>query len=187
MSESIDRFIPGPDVAERHETLVYAPADLVFAVAEQFDLQSLGTVRAIFWLRSKFMRASSASLPRLRLGELLSLGWGVLARTPGRELVAGATAQPWLADVVFHPLPPERFAAFAEPDQVKIVWTLEAEPLAPALTRFRTQTRAKATDAAARAKFRRYWMLARFGIVAIRLLVVPAIRRESERRYRAMR
>jgi hypothetical protein len=42
-----------------------------------------------------------------------------------------------------------------------------------------------ATDAGARLKFRRYWRWARFGIVAIRLLLLPAIRRAAERRWAA--
>jgi hypothetical protein len=42
-----------------------------------------------------------------------------------------------------------------------------------------------ATDAEARRRFRRYWRWARFGIVAIRLLILPAIRREAERRWTA--
>jgi hypothetical protein len=43
-----------------------------------------------------------------------------------------------------------------------------------------------ATDAPARARFRRYWRWARFGIVAIRLLLLPAVRREAERRWRVV-
>jgi hypothetical protein len=82
---------------------------------------------------------------------------------------------------------PERFARFAEPDLVKIVWTLEAEPLGPALTRFRSQTRVLATDDGARRKFRRYWRLVGVGIVAIRWLVGRAVRREAERRFRRVR
>ena len=65
---------------------------------------------------------------------------------------------------------------------MKIVWTLEAEPLAPTLTRFRTETRAVATDAAAQKRFLRYWRWAGVGIVLIRWLLVPALRREAERR-----
>jgi hypothetical protein len=66
---------------------------------------------------------------------------------------------------------------------VKIAWTLEAEPLEPALTRFSHETRAVATDGEARTKFRQYWRWARFGIVSIRLLLLPAIRRAAERRW----
>ena len=47
-----------------------------------------------------------------------------------------------------------------------------------------TETRAVATDAEARARFRRYWRWARFGIVAIRWFMLPAIRREAERAWR---
>jgi hypothetical protein len=158
-------------------------------VARHFDMQSIFLVRAIFWLRAKAMGATAAAaspLPTLGLDALQSMGWGVLDEQPGRYYIAGASCQPWLADVVFTPIPPDAFAGYAEPERVKIVWTLEAEPLGEGggECRFATETRAAGTDAAARAKFRRYWRLARFGIVAIRLLLVPAIRRRAERRSR---
>jgi hypothetical protein len=41
-----------------------------------------------------------------------------------------------------------------------------------------------ATDAQALRKFRRYWRWARFGIIAIRVLMLPAVRRAAERRWR---
>ena len=59
-------------------------------------------------------------------------GWGVLAEIPGREIVFGAVTQPWLANVVFRALPPDEFAAFHEPEYVKIVWTLRADPIGAA-------------------------------------------------------
>jgi hypothetical protein len=87
--------------------------------------------------------------------------------------------------VVFSAIPPEQFATYAGPDQVKIAWTLEAEALGPALTRFATETRVVATDAQARAKFRRYWRRFRIGIVMIRRLLLPAIRRRAEQQWRS--
>jgi hypothetical protein len=68
---------------------------------------------------------------------------------------------------------------------VKIAWTLEATELGPALTRFAQETRVVATDEPARILFRRYWRWARFGIISIRLLMLPAVRREAERRWSA--
>ena len=179
-----DRFIPVADVTERHETLVRAPASLVFDVAVHFDMQSLPGVRAILWLREKLLGTTPAMRPRAHglVAETRALGWGVLAEHPPRELVMGAATQPWKADVVFTPIAPDRFTAFAEPDLVKIVWTIETEPLGPSLTRLRTETRAVATDAAAREKFQRYWRWARFGIVLIRWLLLPAVKRDAERR-----
>jgi hypothetical protein len=181
----IDRFVPRPDHGGRHEILVRAPAGLVFDAACEADMQSQPLVRAIFRLRALLLRADRAPRPRRGLlDETVSLGWGALALRPGRELVMGAVTRPWEANVVFTPLPPEQFVAFAEPGMVKIVWTLEAEPLEPALTRFRTETRVLATDAAARRRFRRYWRFFGLGILLIRVLLLPAVRREAERRYR---
>jgi hypothetical protein len=80
-------------------------------------------------------------------------------------------------------LPPEAFAAYVEPDQVKIAWTLEVEWLGPARTRFIHETRAVATDDEARRRFLRYWRWARFGIVTIRYLMMLAVRRLAEARW----
>lgn len=184
----IEQFMPQADYRERHETIVRAPADVVFDVAQHFDLQSIPLVRAIFWLRAVVLGAQRPTAGLFASGlvaETKQLGWGELALDPGRELVMGATAQPWKADVTFTAVPADRFLDFAEPDLVKIVWTLEAESLGPALTRFRTETRVLATDAAARRKFRRYWRIFGIGIVMIRWLLLPALRRESERRARS--
>lgn len=185
----IEQFMPSPDIRERFQTTIRAPRELVMEVASGFDLQSIRLVRAIFWFRERIMRVRPAS-PRRPQGlfeEMRGLGWGTLLERPGEVIVCGATCQPWLADVRFTAIPADRFAAYAEPHQVKIAWTLEAEALGPALTRFAHETRAAGTDAEARRRFRRYWRWARFGIVAIRLLLLPAIRAEAERRWRVQR
>lgn len=188
MSTLIDDFIPKPDVRERHSTVVHAPADLVFEVANELDLFSIPPVAAIFRLREKLLGSTAAPRqPRGLVAETLALGWGRLAERPHRELVMGAVTQPWQADVVFTALPAEQFAAFAEPDLVKIVWTLEAEPIDPTHTRFATETRVRSTNEWARRRFRRYWRFAGYGIVLIRWLALPAVRREAERRFRAQR
>jgi len=185
MSGLIDQFIPGPEVGARHETVVAAPADLVFDVASDMDLRSIPVIGAIFWLREKLFRSTPAARhPQGLVAETLALGWGRLAERPKRELVMGAVTQPWRADVVFTAVPPDQFAAFAEPDLVKIVWTLEAEPIDATHSRFASETRVVSTNAWARRKFKRYWRLAGIGIVLIRWLALPAVRREAERRFR---
>jgi hypothetical protein len=187
MASPLDPFIPHPDVRERFHTTIKAPASLVMDVAANFDIQSLALVHAIFWLREKLMRATPPAPrePQGLLAETQGLGWSLLVEQPGHLMVCGAACQPWKADSGFIPLPAGRFASHAEPNQVKIAWTLQAESLGPATTRFTHETRAVATDAQARIKFRRYWRWARFGIVSIRLLLLPAVRRAAERRWAA--
>ena len=182
----IDSFIDKQDVAECHETIVHAPADLVFEVAEHFDLLSIPPIRAIFTLRERVFRVKSEQRrgPKGIVAETLALGWGVLAYRPGREIVMGAVTQPWVGNVKFRSIPPETFHAFSEPDFVKIAWTLEAEPVRVGVTRFRTQTRVQSTDRNARLKFRMYWIFAGLFIVLIRRIGNRAIRQEAERRAR---
>lgn len=187
-SSLLDSFISRPDIRERFESTIHAPRGLVMEVASSFDLQSIPWIRAIFWLREKVMRApepAAARKPQGLLAEMQELGWGTLMNRPGELFVGGAVCQPWLANVTFTPIPADQFASYAEPNQVKIAWTLETEAFGPAVTRFTHETRALATDAAARACFARYWRWARFGIVAIRLLLLPAIRRTAEREWAA--
>jgi hypothetical protein len=189
MPALLDRFIPRPDAGGRHEITIAAPATLVFEVAHDFDLMSVGPVRVIFRLRELLMGSTpDRALATLGLvADMSRIGWGCLAEDPGRYYVAGAVCQPWLADVQFRALPAAEFATYAGPGQVKIAWTLEAEPLGDERARFATETRAVATDAEARARFLRYWRRAGIGIIAIRMLVLPAVRREAERRWRARR
>lgn len=187
MTSPLDRFMPTSDVRERFETTIRAPRELVMRTAYDFDLQSLPPVRAILRLRTLVMGGSPDSKPRTPVGllaETRELGWGTLLEVPGRLLLCGAVCRPWLGDVRFSAVPAEDFAGYAEADRVKIAWSLEAVESEPDLTRFSHEVRASATDRTSREKFARYWRWARFGIVAIRLFLLPAIRRAAEREAR---
>jgi hypothetical protein len=188
-SPLLDRFMPRPDIRERFETTVRAPAGLVMDVACSFDMQSLPVVKAIFWLREKVMRSGSPARRRPQgiLEETKALGWGLLAEPSDRLVICGARCQPWTANVKFSAIVPDEFETYAKPGEVKIAWTLEADDLGQGITRLAQETRAVATDEYARSKFRSYWRWARFGIVSIRLLILPAVRREAERRWRLQR
>jgi len=178
----LDRFMPAYDVVERHQIQVAARADTTFAVACEQDLMALPMVRAIFKAREIVLGADpdTASRPHGLLALTKSLGWGVLAEVAGREVVMGAVTQPWCPNVVFHPLPPDEFIRFQEPDYVKIIWNLRAEPAGPRESILRTETRVVTTDPHARAKFRWYWARFSPGIALIRWLSLGAVRRDAE-------
>jgi hypothetical protein len=147
---------------------------------------ALPIVRAIFKAREVLLGGEphTTTGPRGWLEQTKSIGWGVLAEVPGREIVMGAVTQPWEANVVFRPLPPHEFITFDEPDHVKIVWTLRADPIGTDASIFRTETRVITTDAAARAKFRRYWSFLSPGIILIRWSSLKPLRTGAERRAR---
>ncbi len=179
----LDRFMPEYEVAERHHIHVNAPADVTMAAAVNADLQASPIVRLIIKTRELVLGAQGSAAARTPglLAEVQALGWRVLAEDPGREIVMGAVTQPWLANVVFRGLPPEDFAAFHEPDYVKIAWTLRVDPIGPAETIFRTETRVMTTDRAARRRFRWYWARFSAGIIVIRWFLLPQVKRVAER------
>jgi hypothetical protein len=182
----LDRFMPKFDVRELHQATVGAPAEVTYASAREVDLRRAPLVRGLFRARQRFMggRNPPAITEGSFLDEVQALGWRVLAEEPGREVVMGAVTQPWLADVVFRGVAPEEFAAFEEPDYVKIAWSIGVTPLSDGRSVFRTETRVVATDPVARTRFRRYWTLASAGIVLIRWEMLRLVKREAERRAR---
>ncbi len=179
----IDAFLPDPDVRERHQTVVAAPADITWAAVQDLDFRDSALVRAIFRGRELLMRArpKDGGKAGTFLEQVEALGWRRLAEEPGRELVFGAVTRPWEANVVFRGLSPEEFLTFDEPDYVRILWSLQVEP-AGERSVFSTETRVATTDAEARRKFRRYWSLMSPGILMIRRESLRLVRREAERR-----
>jgi len=182
--ELLDRFMPTFDVVERHHIRVNAPAAVTLRAAREQDLLRSGIIRAIFRTREVVLGATrdTRRQPRGLLALTTSLGWGVLAEEPGREILVGAVTKPWEANVTFHAIPPDRFTAFDEPGFVKIVWTLRADRVTEHTSVFRTETRAVATDKMSRSRFRRYWALASPGISVIRWLSLRPLKRDAERR-----
>lgn len=180
----LDCFMPAYDVAERESIAVHAPAEVTLAAAVEMDLTDTAVSRAIFRARELLLGSvpDPSPHPKGLVAMTTSIGWRVLAEEPGREVVVGAVTQPWMANVVFRPLAPEAFITFDEPDYVKIAWTLRADPLGDGASRFSTETRAIATDAEARRKFRRYWSLLSPGIILIRKATLRPLKAEAERR-----
>lgn len=181
----LDQLMPDHDVCERHRVAVGAPADVTLAAARDIDPNDSRIVRAIFKARELIVqgKADAVERPSGIFEGMKAIGWGVLAEN-GHEIVMGAVTRPWEPNPVFRPLPPDEFTAFSEPDHVKIVWTLRADPQPDGSSVFRTETRAVATDAAARKKFRRYWAFFSPGIILIRAAMLPLVKAEAERRWR---
>ena len=180
----LDRVMPAYEVVERHRIRVRASADTTLAAAREQDLLASPVIRAIFNARALALgsRPDERARPRALIPQMLSLGWGVLVDVPGREIVMGAVTKPWEANPRFRAIGPADFAAFNEPEYVKIVWSLRVDPLGTDDSMFRTETRAVATDDFARLKFRRYWALVSPGVALIRQASLGPLKAEAERR-----
>lgn len=179
----LDRFMPVYDIVERHHIRIDAPAAVAFAAARDQDLLKSPGVRAIFKARKLLLRSTpdKPAQPRRLIDQMKGLGWGVLTEIPDREIVMGAVTEPWEPDVTFRALAPDAFATYDEPGHVKIAWTLRVDPSGMSTCDFRTETRAVATDAAARTRFQRYWALVSPGVALIRWLSLRPLKQEAER------
>jgi hypothetical protein len=183
----LDVFMPDYEVVDRHSVHIAAPADVVLTAATEMDLETCSVIRAIFKGRKLILGSEPDNTIQLHglLAKMQSLGWRILAELPRREFVMGAVTKPWEPNPVFRGLAPDEFTKFNEPGYVKIIWTLRAEAVGNAECVFRTETRAVATDAEARKKFRRYWSFLSPGIIAIRSVMLPAVKADAERRWQA--
>jgi hypothetical protein len=180
----LERFMPGYEVVERHHVAVAAPPAITLAAAGEMDLGENRLIRAVFKSRELILggTADATARPRGLLALMQSLGWAVLLEVPGREVILGCVTRPWEPNPTFRGVPPEAFAGFGEPGYVKIAWTLRADPEGASASIFRSETRAIATDRAARARFRLYWACLSPGIVLIRRLMLGPLKAEAERR-----
>lgn len=163
----LDRVFPSWHFRERHAIRVDARPERVFAAVREVTLAEMGVFRVLARLRG--IRAP-VDRPVL---EVAGPAWSVLADEPGRELVLGAVGQPWrLRGGVS---PGGDFASFDRPGYVKMAinWRLDDTLLS-------TETRVLATDAAARRKFRRYWLVIRPFSGLIRRVWLRAIKRRAE-------
>ena len=182
--ELLDRFIPAPEILERHHLRMAAPADVVLATAKDMRLLDSPLVKAVIKLREIAVGTGPDVVPRPKelLPQMLSMGWVVLAERAGREIVLGAVTRPWEADVSFRSVPSGDFAAFREPGYVKIAWTLRADPVGERSSIFRTETRASTTDPQAGERFRRYWSFVAPGVALIRLAMLGPLKAAAEKR-----
>jgi hypothetical protein len=182
----LDELMPRYDVVERHHIRVAAPAATTMAAARALDLSGVPLARAIFTVREIIMGSQGAAQPESRgfVADMQALGWGLLAEDVERGVIMGGVTKPWEADPVFRAVPPERFATFDEPGYVKIAFTLRVESTGETASVFRTETRALATDADARARFRWYWALLSPGIIAVRWALLRPVKCEAQRRAR---
>lgn len=177
--------MPLYDIVERHHIRVVAGADITLAAACEQDLTAF--VRMVFKAREILLGSEPdrAAHPRGLLALTKSIGWGVLAEVPGREIVMGAVTQPWYANVVFRPLPPSEFVAFNEPGYVKIVWTLEPIQSARADRSFALK-RVPSRRKRPRERSFEYWSFLSPGIILIRWASLGPLKREAERRARGV-
>jgi hypothetical protein len=181
----LDELLPRYDLNEVHARVIAAPPDRVFEAVKTVTLAEVPLVRLLFGIRSLPARlAGGRGLPRAKdeplFGEMVELGFTVLAEDPKREVVVGFVPQMWkrggqaatIADGA-------EFIAFDRAGYVKVATNFLVLGQ-DGDTRIETETRVLATDSRSRQEFARYWRLNRPGSGAIRRAWLRTIARRAE-------
>lgn len=171
----IDRFLPHGDFAERHEIAVAASPERTWAAVRALDLRDDAVIRTVLRIRGIPVAG------KLTLDEAPRLGFMLLGEEPGVEVVVGVVGRFWRPTGNIHRIDPERFTRFDDAGFAKAAWNFRVISKAPGRCLVVTHTRIVCTDAVAKRKMGRYWMLIRPFSGWIRLRALSLIKRAAER------
>lgn len=183
----LDSLMPNYEVRVRHGSVVNASAQSTFEVIAGTDFERSALVRALFRAREVLMHAKhvESTLPRTLMEQVTALGWNVIGKEEGRELILGTATKPWEPSPVFRSLSSDEFVRFMEPGYTKIAFTLRVNPVSDQRCEAVSETRVQTTDPLSRARFRRYWAFLSPGIALIRLVLLRQIKSEAEGRWQS--
>lgn len=186
----IDEYLPDFDVVERHATVVRAAPARVWAVLRTADFGGSPLIGALLALRSlpSLLTAPRKTLRRgterrakpLTLDAILDAGFALLDERPGLEMLLGVEGRFWAPRGDLRLTDTRRFREPPASGLARAAWDFRLEPLVGGRTRLSTETRVLCADAAARRRFRPYWLLVRPGSGLIRRAMLGAIRRTAE-------
>lgn len=136
---ALDRVLADARLVEVQSVELALPVEAAWEAARHLDLSRSRLVSALFTARTLPARllgrdeGTPADLT-LRIDELISTpeepGFQVLVDDPPSEVVVGAIGQVWQLDIPFVHVPDAAaFAAYDEPEQVKVAWALQCDAL----------------------------------------------------------
>lgn len=171
----IDEFLPRYDVRSQQERHVRAPPKYTYDAVTSLDLHTSWVSRLLLRLRG---------LPRspLTLTGLERVGFRVLGRLEGQELVLGIVGRFWTPRGDLQRVDPAAFVAFDEKGYAKAAWNFRVTPSGEG-SDISTETRVRCLDDWSRKEFRVYWMLIAQFSSKIRDDLLGSIGQKAERAW----
>ncbi|MEV2270051.1 hypothetical protein [Nonomuraea africana] len=167
-----DRYIPVPELAERHSIVIRAPRERVWAAVQDLRPTDLKAARPLFAARNVVSRLlhghAQDDLPSL----------AVLAEEEGREVVHGVIGQWWRLGAAAN-LTGADFETFDRPGYGKATFGFQLTDLGGGRTLLTTETRIVTTSPDARRAMARYWLVIRLGSGLVRRVMLAAVKRRA--------
>jgi hypothetical protein len=154
----IDEFMPNFDFSEKHETVVRASAEKVYAAVNSFDFNESMVIRLLFLLRGLASKSvCDAGGQVFTLHDMTKFDFVVLGGKPNEEILLGLVGKFWKPTGDLRKLKAGDFLAFDENGYAKAVWNFTVAEFSAKETRLTTETRVQCTDNASRSQFGFYW------------------------------
>lgn len=164
-------MMPEYDHRLRHERIVAAPVDRVYAAARSMTIRKLWRVRVLLWTREVFSR----------LGGLPLETFPVIAEREGQEVVRAICGRFWAVSGNILEIDPAEIPGFAQPGFGKAYWNFHVEAIGKGQTRLVSETRVCIYGEREKRKFKRYWTPVRPFAAWIRVTMMQAVEREALR------
>ena len=180
----LDQLIPTPRLIEVDYVDLAATPERVWQLVRHGDLARSPLIHGLFELRALPERLSGKHRPTtLKIDDLRSSpeqpGFQVLVDSAPLAVAVGAIGKVWHGEIPFaHVADAAAYAAFAEPDFVKVAWAIRLTPLGERDTRLELEVRVDATDDAAWLKFEHYFLLIGPGSRFIRRILLSGLARD---------
>jgi len=158
---ALDHLIREPHLTEIDSALVRGSPARVWENVRHGALTQAWPVRALFALRSAFMRDDSSGtvcVDDMQSSEAAP-GFQLLIDDPPRQFVVAAIGKVWQLRIPFvHVADVDAYAAFADPGYAKVAWAIRITPVEDRNTcRVEVELRVHATDEPAWRRFKRYF------------------------------
>lgn len=180
----LDPLIATPRLIEIDHVDLAATPERVWKLVRHGDLARSPLIHALFALRALPERVQGRHrATTLRIDDLRSTpeqpGFQVLLERAPLGFAVGAIGKVWHGEIPFvHVRDASEYAAFSEPDFVKVAWAIRLIPLGAQDTRLELEVRVDATDEAAWSKFQRYFLVIGPGSRLIRRTLLSGLARD---------
>jgi hypothetical protein len=191
----LDRLVPRHDVGRIDLVVAAAPPATAYRALREIDLLQVHTplLDASMWVRGlpARLRGDAVELDAgvtMRLADLFDPGreptgepaidsWLPLGDEPDRALTFGVVGRFWTPTILWQPIEPADFAAFAAPGRGRIGATLAVLPYGARRSVLVYDVRAEAVEVADQRRLRRYWRVVEpFVGVVLRAVLEDAAR-----------
>jgi hypothetical protein len=170
-----DTFLPHFHFSEKHSILISATPEKIFPGIVTLNASSSWIIRVLLFLRG-IPASTSHGMEGWK-----KMGFVLLDHHENKEIILGLIGQFWKANGAIQHCTADEFQSFNDTSYAKATWNFEIIPQGENKCILQTETRIYCPDEKVRKNFKRYWTIIQPFSGIIRMQMLKAIKRTSEK------